>query len=176
MAYTFAQEKMNTAAANLVRSAERFCEWAESDQHALVEARQLILELMITIPSLEHFRHAGTSEVEFPRRDHQRWKQDHQRFSDLPFQYYRAIFDPHDIEATDEPVMGDLHDDLADIYGDLWHGLQAYRSGDSEEAISLWVDSYFFHWGRHASSALSAIDTFYCQNQESEQAADGNPH
>ena len=85
-------------------------------------------------------------------------------FSDLPFQFYRVVFDPHNLDATDEPVMGDLHDDLADIYGELWHGLQAYRGGDFDVALSLWVDSYFIHWGRHASSALAAIDTYYCED------------
>jgi hypothetical protein len=156
---------MISAAAALVKAVERFCVWAEGDRHSLIDARQLVLELMTTIPSLQHLRYAGRSESRFPRRGHEGWTQDMERFSDLPFQFYRVVFDPHDFEATDQPVTGDLHDDLADIYGDLWHGLQAYRSGDPDEAVSLWVDSYFCHWGHHASSALGAIDTYYCANR-----------
>ena len=57
--------------------------------------------------------------------------------------------------------MGDLHDDFADIYGDLWHGLQAHRAGRTRDAIALWVDSYFYHWGYQRQLAFNAIDEFY---------------
>ena len=154
----------DSATANLLGSAEKFCEWVESEQHSLMEARQLLLDLMATIPSLQHFRDAGTSEADFPRRGFDGWERDYRTFSGLPFQCYQKIFDPHCLDSADEPVLGDLYDDLADIYGDLWHGLQAYQSGDLEEAISLWVDSYFSLWGGHASYALRAIDTYYCEN------------
>jgi hypothetical protein len=160
----YVREEMIPEATHLVNAAERFCAWAEGEHHLLIDARQHVLELMACIPPLQHLRYAGSSESDFPRRGHEAWTHDIKRFSDLPFQFYRVVFDPHDLDAIDEPVMGNLQDDLADIYGDLWHGLQAYRGGDSDEAISLLVDSYFFHWGRHASSALAAIDTYYCSD------------
>lgn len=106
-----------------------------------------------------------TGEQTYPRRGIEGWKTDHKSLSDLPFQYYVSVFDPHDFEALDEPVTGDLHDDFADIYGDLWHGLQIYRAGNIQAALSRWVDSYFYHWGHHASSALRAIDHYYCQEK-----------
>lgn len=90
----------------------------------------------------------------------------------MPFQYYRVVFNPFDFDATDEPVTGDLHDDLADIYGDLWHGLQAHQSGEVGEALFLWADSYFFHWGHHATSALYAIDAYYRQDPDWSGEAD----
>ena len=110
----------------LVNAAERFCAWAEGEHHLLIDARQHLLELMGCIPPLQHLRYASSSESEFPRRGHEGWTHDIRRLSDLPFQFYRVVFDPHDLDAIDEPVMGDLQDDLAGIYGDLWHGLQAY--------------------------------------------------
>ena len=164
-------------AAHLVNAAERFCAWVEGDRHLLIDARQHLLILMASIPPLQHLRHSGRGGMEYPRRGHEGWKRDIRRFADLPFQLYRVVFDPHDLDAVDEPVMGDLHDDLADIYGDLWHGLQALRCGDADHTVSLLVDSYYFHWGRHASSALAAIDTWYCAdptnaNRSSDETGD----
>jgi hypothetical protein len=159
---SIARKEMIPEATPLVNAAERFCAWAEGEHHLLSDARQHLLALMASIPPLQHFRYTGSSGLDFPRRGREGWTLDFRRFSDLPFQVYRVVFDPHDLDAIDEPTMGDLHDDLADIYGDLWHGLQAYRGGHCEEAVSIWVDSYFLHWGRHASSALAAIDTYYC--------------
>jgi len=154
---------MSIAAENFSETVERFCEWFEGTHHDLVEARQLLVSLITSIPYISCFRYSGTCDQDFPRREHSGWQADHKHCSDLPFQYYRIVFDPFDFDSTDEPVAGDLHDDLADIYGDLWHGLQARHSGEVMEALSIWVDSYFFHWGHHATSALYAIDAFYRQ-------------
>ena len=71
------------------------------------------------------------------------------------------MFDSQDLIESEKPVVGDLYDDLADIYGDLWEGIQALKAGEKTEALSLWVTSYFFHWGHHASAALKALDDFY---------------
>jgi len=141
-----------------------FCEWAESDEHDLMSARSHLISLMSCIPAVEDLRYASDSEVEYAYREHEGWEKDIRRFGDLSFQYYRVVFDPHDTDSEQEPVMGNLHDDLADIYGDLWHGLQAMNDGDESEALSLWINSYFYHWGQHASSALHAIDTYYRDN------------
>lgn len=166
---------MSLAAEHFTETVERFCEWSEGTHHGLLEARQLLVSVITSIPQIAHFRYASTCEQDFPRREHIGWQADHKHFSDLPFQYYRVVFDPFDFDATDEPVTGDLHDDLADIYGDLWHGLQAHRSGEPLEALSIWIESYFFHWGHHATSALYAIDAHYRQNpNQSEQADAGN--
>ena len=156
---------MTLAAESFTENVEWFCDWAEGDAHTLIEGRQHLITLMSSIPWIEDFRDAGSDDADFPRRGHDGWKEDHQRFADLPFQYYRSVFDPHDFDSTDEPVTGDLHDDFSDIFGDLWHGLQAHRAGQTQDALAHWVDSYFTHWGHHASSALNAIDEFYRANQ-----------
>lgn len=167
---------MSLAAESFTENVERFCEWAEGDAHDLIEGRQHLITLMSSIPSLEDFRGAGSNEDDYPRRGHDGWTEDRRRFGDLPFQYYRSVFDPHDFDSTDEPVTGDLHDDFADIYGDLWHGLQAHQSGQPHDALAYWVDSYFYHWGHHASSALKAIDEFYRRYQNrSEQDGGEQP-
>jgi len=156
---------MSLAAESFIETVERFCEWAEGDKHDFIEARQFLLALMLSIPYLQDFRYKGDGDIDAPSRGHEQWQADHKNFSDLPFQYYQVVFDPHDLDLTDDPVMGDLHDDFADILGDLWSGLELHRSDHQTEALSHWVDSYFYHWGHHASSALRVLDEFYRTKQ-----------
>jgi len=156
---------MNLAAESFIESVERFCEWSEADKHDCLEARQHLLTLMVSIPHLEEYRYAGDDEITAPRRGNEQWKRDHKHFSNLPFQYYQIIFDPHNLKQTDDSVTGDLCNDFADVFGDLWGGLELHRSGHTIEALSHWVDSYFYHWGHHASSALRALDEFYRAKQ-----------
>ena len=77
----------------------------------------------------------------------------------LPFQYYREVFDALDLESAEEVCVGDLYDDLADIYHDLSEGLFVYHHVSPAEAKRYWSQSFGYHWGEHATSALRA---FYC--------------
>ena len=150
---------MSLAIEAFTENARHFCRWAESSTHDPLTARQLLLALMQGIPYLTAL-HAYGKAPEYPSRSHDDWALDHKRFSDFPFQYYREVFSPCDLDE-EPPVMGDVHDDLADIYGDLWHGLQALDRGDGVYAVNYWRESYFQHWGHHASSAIYAIDEHY---------------
>jgi hypothetical protein len=163
---------MSLAAESFTENVIAFCQWAEGKNHSLIEARQHLLTLMHSIPHLESYRGAVETDQEHERRGHNGWKEDMERFSDLAFEYYRTVFDPHDFEDKEEVIMGNLRDDLADIYGDLFQGLSAYRKGFKKEAIGSWIESYFFHWGHHASQALWAIDQFY-RNQQGSDPVDG---
>ena len=71
--------------------------------------------------------------------------------------HYRELFDAYDFEA--EPVVGDLADDLASVYGELWSGLQLWRAGRTEDAVWEWRFSFEVHWSEHATSALRALRT-----------------
>ena len=51
-------------------------------------------------------------------------------------------------------------DDLADIYRDLKEGLELYEAGHVAEALWEWSQSFNTHWGRHASSALHALQAY----------------
>ena len=70
--------------------------------------------------------------------------------------YYRECFDP-DPELDDPPCMGDLGDDLLDIYTDLKHGLLVFDAGDVHDALWHWSFLHRIHWGRHAVGALFAL-------------------
>ena len=164
---------MKTEAKEFLDVVERYCAWVESERHDLIDARDLLIDLIKPIPIVDEYRGATETDKEFDRRGYEGWKKDMERFSDLPFQYYRTAFDPHKIDDA-EAVVGDLHDDLADIYGDLHEALQALKAGYPIEALGLVLQSYHFHWGHHAVSALKAIDEFYRNYLDSEQVAAGN--
>ena len=151
---------MSLAIEAFVENVRSYCEWIEAREHDLLKARQLILSLMTSIPYLVAPPSNKDGDAEYPHKGHDEWKLIHKSLADFPFQYYREVFDPLEM-GNDEPVTGDVHDDLADIYGDLWHGLQAHESGDGIYAVGHWRESYFQHWGDHAASALRAIDQHY---------------
>src|SRR5262249_47672920 len=76
---------------------------------------------------------------------------------------YRAYCAPTEPPAAgDEPVVGDLADDLADIYGDVKGGLLAWDAGGDEgylaEVVYGWKQPGFTsHWGVHAVGAMRAL-------------------
>lgn len=77
---------------------------------------------------------------------------------ELPIDVYRCIFNPLQLEQ--EPVVGSLADDLADIWGDLKPGLQALRELPAELQPDVWWEWKFAfesHWGRHAMDALRVL-------------------
>ena len=154
---------MSPAIETFAENVRHFCQWAESTKHDVQTARQLLLALMQGIPYLTVVG-ADDSEREYPRRNYDQWKADHQRFADFGFQFYREVFAPCDIDG-EAAITGDVHDDFADIYGDLCHGLQALDQGDGVYAVRYWRESYFQHWGHHISAAIYAIDEFYRTNQ-----------
>ena len=76
-----------------------------------------------------------------------------------PYNLYWEIYDPL-LPEPDEPVAGNLTDDLTDIYRDVHRGLHAWRSGDPDRRLDgLWDWRFSFetHWGRHSVDALRAI-------------------
>jgi hypothetical protein len=165
------RNRMSLAIETFAENVRHFCQWAESRKHDVETPRQLLLALMQGIPYLV-VPDAQEEESEYPERGHEGWQVDHKRFSDFPFQHYREVFSPCDLD-DEAPVTGDVHDDFADIYGDLWHGLQALDRGDGVYAVRYWRESYFQHWGHHASSAIYAIDEYYRRTKNGEQDAGG---
>jgi hypothetical protein len=71
--------------------------------------------------------------------------------------YYRVVFDPDPTLDDEEPVMGDLGDDLRDIYKDVRRGLLRFDSGHVNDAVWEWRFNHIVHWGHHATSALYAL-------------------
>lgn len=79
--------------------------------------------------------------------------------------YYREFFDP-DPTLEDEPVMGDVGDDLLDIYKDIKAGCLLFERGELTEALWHWSFLHRMHWGRHAVGALFALHCTAVSKQE----------
>ncbi|MCY4744134.1 DUF5063 domain-containing protein [Pelomonas sp. UHG3] len=70
--------------------------------------------------------------------------------------YYREVFDPAP-ELDDQPVIGDIGDDLLDTYKDVRRGLMLFDDGAVAEALWQWSFLHRVHWGRHCAGALLAL-------------------
>lgn len=139
--------------------ASDFCNWCESatesqEFSALVAADHMstLCRLGLTLGMPDSAEADGEDTI-VPDGD---WRRVFERCSSLPFSYYRVVFDPHESEGA-EPVLGDLGDDIADVYRDLSQGLCKFRSGRVEEAERDWCLAFWSHWGRHSASAFYAL-------------------
>jgi hypothetical protein len=74
---------------------------------------------------------------------------------------YSSHFNPTGASVGDEAGVGDLADDLADIYRDLKPGVLAWNTGEDlflEDVLFQWVHyGHVHHWGRHAVDAMRAL-------------------
>lgn len=130
----------------------------------LWKCRVLLIRLIFHIPAVESHQHCV--DYDGRRIGNEEFGRAVRRFGELPFNFYRVVFDPHDFEATDEPVTGMLADDLGDIYRDLAEGLDNAKNGHLDDACFDWCRSYQSHWARHAVNALAAIEIYRTDNCE----------
>ena len=86
----------------------------------------------------------------------------YKRFGSLEFNYYRVLDNPEKIPG-DEPSVGDLADDLRDIYVDLKSGLNSYDDGDKGQAEEDWRTSFYLHWGQHAANVIFILNRYAAQ-------------
>lgn len=88
--------------------------------------------------------------------------------------YYDVTSNPFQVGEDPEIGIGDLADDLADIWRDMKGGLRAVAKGVPETA-ALWHWKLMFdsHWGVHAAAALLAIHLFTVSGSTGGQDAGG---
>jgi len=151
-----------------VMAAQEYCSLAEREGNVtttdLWKVRELLLRLIFHIPAIEGA--LKSSDFNGTRPDDFTYAKVERRFSEFPFNFYRVVFDPHDLSATDEPVTGMFSNDLADIYRDLSEGLDNAEKGHIEDACFEWSLGYRTHWARHALNALMAIELRRADNWE----------
>jgi hypothetical protein len=148
---------------NFADVARRYCAWCEGiPGDAETEARtavELLVQLMRAIAPVE----LGAGGGDAPGISNEDWQQMYARFASMPFRYYRAEFDPLNIDDT-ERGMGDVADDLADIWRDLKEGLSLYDVNDLAGAAWEWRFNFDHHWGRHTTSALYPLHCWLADN------------
>ena len=147
------------AISRFASAAEAYCSWLEreprpgANEH--FSATRLVAELYAAALSLP-----GTDPVngDTPVVTQEQREMILHRLKSFPFQYYWEVFHPVALEP-EEPVCGDITDDLLDIYADVKEGLLAYAV-DKQSAVWHWRTTFGFHWGAHATSALRALHSF----------------
>ena len=155
---------MPSSIESFVGNARIFCELVQAESHDVKELRRALLALMQGVLHLDRSLNDDSAGAELPRRGHDGWIEDVSRLADLPLQYYGMDFNPLALDR-DSWMVGDLCDDFADIYAELWHGLQVHDAGATIYAENHWVRTYHQHWGRHAIGAVSAIDAHIRQDE-----------
>jgi hypothetical protein len=74
----------------------------------------------------------------------------------LPFQHYGEVFNPL-LVPPEASLIGDLADDLTDIFAEVEAGLRWLGAGHPDEAVWEWGFGLVHHWGEHATSAVRAL-------------------
>jgi len=158
-------------------AAERYCAWVEtaatSPEEELRSAMSHVSDLYrlaLTLPDPD--ADPAVSEEYVDKNHHEAL---YSRLQRLPLQYYGEVFDTTQV-PPEEPIVGDLADDLLDIYADVKSGLRYFAAGHPPEAVFYWRFTWGVHWGRHATSALRAMHcwaTRVADGDESRPATDG---
>ena len=148
---------MNTIE-TFVESARAFCQWAEGDllpgEAQMSSARRHLARLYaqaLDLPPRECDWGDDAAAV-----SHEAWSAMFKRFGALPVNYYSESANPLAVPCGDT-MIGDLADDLADIWRDLKHGLQLLDGGNADAAVFHWREHFIIHWGSHAASALYVL-------------------
>ncbi len=87
----------------------------------------------------------------------------------LPFDLYGEVFDST-VMPPEEPVIGSIGDDIADIYRDVATGLRLFDAGQFDAALWEWGFNFRIHWGQHATDAILAIHIWLASNEPDQLA------
>lgn len=160
-------EELKTKVERFAGIVRRYCVWAESEagkiNAEMQTAQQILAELFLNVLDLPDDELGDEFKLEDVSTE--QWKVVRDRFRNLPVDGYWTIFDPSKTE-DDEPVFGELSDDLADIYRDIKYGLSLFDAGHYSEAIWEWKFHFKFHWGRHLLNAQKVIYSWNSNNDE----------
>jgi hypothetical protein len=107
---------------------------------------------------------ADEGEPDASEVDQAEWQSVFNAASRIPLRYYGSVFDSS-VVPPEEPVVGCLADDLADIYRDVVSGLLAYEQGFRAAARWEWGYCFRTHWGDHATAAIRALHAWLAANQ-----------
>ncbi|MEI7768302.1 MAG: DUF5063 domain-containing protein [Phycisphaerae bacterium] len=141
--------------------AERFAQWASHGtahgEAGVTEALVRLTHLYVTALDLPPaWDQSLTDEPDAACVADDEWQAIAARCAGLPFDTYGEVFDPLRI-PPEEPVIGMLSDDIADIYRDVVTGLRAYHAGRRAQAVWEWRFNFNVHWGKHATGAIRAL-------------------
>ncbi|MGM9484540.1 DUF5063 domain-containing protein [Roseateles sp. NT4] len=149
--------RSDVAEAGFAELARGFCAWCEGESlgdSPEATAGQWIARLhaaALALPDVGADNADGLPDL--PEREAVRAAANIARFAGC---HYREFFDP-DPSLQNEAVMGDIGDDLLDIYEDVKAGLVLTDQGRGADALWHWSFLHRIHWGRHAVGAMFAL-------------------
>jgi Domain of unknown function (DUF5063) len=156
--------------------AQRYCDWARNPSGEDAGAREALLRVSSLYLSglyLSADWHSSLEPDPLPDSvSKAEWQRVYAASAALPFQYYSEISNPLEV-PPEEAGVGDLADDIADIYRDIAEGLRLYEAGHPREALWQWIFNLTYHWGAHATSAMRALH-WYLSDNESELSGSGD--
>ncbi len=141
---------------DFVEVARTYCTWAEGPPASPEQEARVALGLLVRLYGLALELPELSGDQEAKCIDHSEWQKMFRRFDVLPFNYYNRVFNPLPV-SSEAPGVGDLADDLADIWRDLRPGLKLLDEGHVDAAVWAWRNSFSMHWGRHATGAIQAL-------------------
>ncbi|WP_078118517.1 DUF5063 domain-containing protein [Thiosocius teredinicola] len=142
--------------AGLVRNFCNFCEQAPAKNGDERQAIQFVAALYASAHLLQ--KRVGVNYAG-PTVSSEIANAVYKRFGSLAFNYYRMVGDPEQIPGQ-EPVVGDLADDLRDIYVDLKSGLSVFDAGCEAQAEDEWRITFYLHWGQHAANVIFVLNRY----------------
>ena len=157
------------AVAQFAGEAARFRDWARdgTDSGELSVRNALIRIATLYLAALELPPEWSEELADAPDAkrisDEERWAIDRGISARLPFSAYARVFDPF-VLPPEEPVVGTIGDDVADIYRDVVSGLIEYQAGRTAQAVWEWAFQLRLHWGRHATDAIYALHIWLTEN------------
>lgn len=152
------------------REARRFVDWADGSASkdkmlAPVGLRRIVALYAAALDLPQPWSEGVTAEHTPGPGLSERLNAVRARAAAIPLQHYSEIFSP--LLPPEQPVVGDLGDDLVDIFRDVAAGLALYEAGSVEDAIWHWGFNFQVHWGEHASSAIRALHCYLSQEDPS---------
>ncbi|WP_031370009.1 DUF5063 domain-containing protein [Lysobacter antibioticus] len=156
---------MNSSIERFAETARRFCAWAEGEPQAAAIEANIALRLLYELQERALQLPEGVVHGDPDELSHEAWTVVFRRFGSLPFNYYVQQTDPFVFEDAGHEV-GDIADDLADIWRDLKGGLSLFDAGLKDAAASHWWQYFWIHWGRHAASCLYPLQYWIAERRE----------
>jgi hypothetical protein len=152
--------------AAFAQQAAAFCAWAEGEAGAAHEEAErarrhlaALYDAALQLPETTVTNWETVDPLGFSRRPDL-----FERFGALPINYYSTV-DPLEVPAS-QLMVGDLADDLRDVYADLIRGVELYQAGRVDAAGHWWRGTFDMHWGKHAAEGIAALHAWFTDHRQ----------
>ena len=142
--------------------AREFCEWVRSepgDEHWETKRAVGLCSQLYALGVQLSMQEDCDLDLEGERISFDERHKLYRRFRCLPVGYYGVVLDPLEIPPPDKNAagIGDIGDDIIDIYMDMDEGLSLWDKGHRNEAVYHWQTSWLGSWGEDAADVVRIL-------------------